>query len=177
MSIVLDEVPMPTGEPDAVANPTAGMCEVCTSPVPLSKGGRQFSKCIVCRREARANAAPGAAVKRNPNWEGPLAAQLTDMFDGIGMAVSFVEPYDGTAIRRGAPRLGDALIGPARTNRKVRTALENVVAGGAWASVIMAVAAIALPILSHHGLIPSIPAPQRPAAAKVDPSDAGHIRV
>jgi hypothetical protein len=90
------------------------------------------------------------------------------------MAVSIFEPIDGSIIRGGAERLGNSLIGPARTNRKVRTVLENMVTGGAWAGVVMAVAAIALPILSHHNIIPTL-VPPRPAPT--DKANAGHISV
>lgn len=154
-------------------------CIDCSTPVPRTKGGRQFDRCIDCRRIARGATSTGSttAKTRSANWEGPLASQLVDMINGIGYMVSIADQTDGAIIMGGSDKLGNSLIGPARTNKKVRTALENMVTGGAWAGVVMASMAIVVPILAHHNLLPSPPKKVKTQPYDAPKSHEGHISV
>jgi len=84
----------------------------------------------------------------------PLKPRLLEAIGGVGLMVSMVNPADGNAILAGAEQLAGALDNLARENPAVRRALEAALTGGAWSGVILAVAAIALPIAGNHGLIP-----------------------
>jgi len=163
---------------DPIPDSDVHTCIDCGTPVPPTKSGRQFERCIDCRRAARAST--GGSVSKSSgtrsNWEGPLASQLTELIQGLGAGISLIDKYDGMVIMQGGERLGHSLIGPARTNRKVRTALENMVQGGAWAAVVMASAAIIVPILAHHKLIPNVATPKPPAPGP-SPDMVGHVSV
>lgn len=72
----------------------------------------------------------------------------------IGLAVSAFDPVCGPAILAGADNLSSALANLAMQNDSVRKALEATMTASAWGEVMMAAAAIALPIMKHHNMIP-----------------------
>lgn len=158
-------------------------CSSCATFVPLSKGGRQFDKCLACRRDARLNGGSTTSTVKAPagrsaNWEAPLQRGLADMGQGFGMLVTMANQVDGQAIMAGSPRLAESLIAPARANPKVRHRLESIVEGGAWGAVAMAVLAIAMPILANHNMLPG-QRPAKPTAPRTtpDPTNVGHVNV
>lgn len=131
-------------------------CETCGKELTYGGRGRKPRFCA----EHKKNAAQRPAmprVSRSQKWQQPLAEALTAQFAAIGMIVYTFEQFDGTAIMQGSPALSGSLVAVAETNDGVRRALETLVQTGAWAQVAMSVAAIALPILHHHGKIPAMP--------------------
>lgn len=83
-----------------------------------------------------------------------LKKELGDFFGAIGMMVYTRDQYCGERIIAGAEKLAEELNDLAQRNDAVYRILEQLVTGSAYAGVGMAFAAIAVPILAHHGLVP-----------------------
>jgi hypothetical protein len=132
-------------------------CEVCG--VELKYGGRG-RKPKFCADHKSGNKSNGPTVSRTARWQQPLAEALHAQFMTIAMVVMVFDQYDGQVIMQGSPQLAQSLIAVAEANPSVRRGLETFVTAGAWAQVASATAAIALPIMAHHGIIPSIKMPK-----------------
>lgn len=162
-------------------------CIDCGTDVPLTAGGRQFDRCIDCRRLARQSKTGTTTTTSSgrKGWQETLSSQLTDLGKGLGELVKLANEFDGKVIANGAPNLASALMKPAETNPKVRAALTKVADGGAWGAVIIAASAIVIPILANHQLLPvQIKMRQQAAAqqqqrqqSQPDPSMVGHVNV
>jgi hypothetical protein len=161
-------------------------CDSCGADVPLTASGRQFQKCIDCRREARGGVNRGrtaTATSNGAKWQVTLASQLNDILTGIGQAVeAVVNPFDGQIIQKGSPKFCSSLMVPAEQNPKIRKTLTMVAEGGAWGAVVAAGLAIVLPILANHQLLPmqikQRQEQQRQASRpQPDPTMVGHVNV
>lgn len=85
-----------------------------------------------------------------------LQKQLEEMFLGIGMGVSVIgDTFDGEVVAENAHELAEAWFKLAQQNAAVKKALEAMMQTGAWSGVIMTSAAVAVPILQNHGVIPA----------------------
>lgn len=133
-------------------------CEVCGVELFYAGRGRKPKRCEEHKARS-ASAARGKAGVNAGRWQQPLADALTSQFAMIGIAVYPLNQFDGTCILNGAPGLSTALVGVAETNPAVRNALQKFVSAGAWAQVASATAAIVLPILMNHNVIPPIKIP------------------
>lgn len=130
-------------------------CEVCGTELTYGGRGRKPKRCAEHKSGSRSS---GKTVTSGTGkWQQPLADALTSQFAMIGLAVYPINAFDGQCILQGAPQLSSSLIGVAETNPKVRDALQKFVTAGAWAGVAAAAAAIAIPILQNHNVIPPLP--------------------
>lgn len=84
-----------------------------------------------------------------------LKDQLAERFAFVGALVAVRDETCGSAILSGSERLADSLANLARQDTRVRKALTRLIAGSAYGEVVIAAAAIAVPIMIHHNLLPS----------------------
>lgn len=132
-------------------------CEVCGVELKYGGRGRKPTKCK--QHKAGSTRAVGPSTARASRWQQPLAEALNAQFVGIGLVTMAFDPFDGQIIMKGAPALSESLIRLAEANPSVRRGLEQFVTAGAWSGVAMAVASIAMPIMMHHRIIPTINLP------------------
>lgn len=107
---------------------------------------------------------------------GPLAGRIESALTTLGTGVFILNADDGRIVIAGSHNLAVALDGLAKENPKVRAVLERALAGGAWGAVIMATAAIVVPILANHGVvqpIPFVPQPTPSPAPDTSPRQNG----
>lgn len=83
-----------------------------------------------------------------------LTPKLEDFFTSIGTVVYAVNATDGAAILQGTPNLAKSLNELAKEDERVRRVLERMLTGSAYGAVFMSTAAILLPILDNHGMLP-----------------------
>lgn len=84
-----------------------------------------------------------------------LETAIADMYRGIGMGLTFVDPFDGMTIAEGSDKLAHSWIVLAESNPKMKAFLVKLATGGGWGAVIIAHAMVAYPILAHHDMLPS----------------------
>lgn len=145
-----------------------------------ARKARNRRKAEKLQREANPEPAPPGPSRGRPSAASKRAQSVTGIVTGVGIAVMMVDEHDGTAIIEGAPALGDSLAKVADKSPKVARALDALTETSAWAEVALAVGAIVLPIVKHHGIgldmlrapdpAPA-PAPARPAAPVVKPGE------
>lgn len=138
---------------------------------PTTRAGRR--EYDAARKREPKDKAPRAP---RPARSKPLKPRLLEAIGGVGLVVSVVHAGDGQAILAGAENLAGALDNLAQENDAVKRALEAALTGSAWGGVIIATAAIALPIMANHGMVPeqlgamatvggeALPPQQQPAA-------------
>lgn len=132
-------------------------CEVCGVELTYGGRGRKPKRCAEHKTGARSGKTPARAS--GGRWQQPLTDALTQQFVMVGMMVYPFENFDGQTIITGSPQLATSLVGVAEQSPAVRDALQKLVTTGAWAQVAAAVAAIAIPICMHHGIMPKMKIP------------------
>lgn len=128
-------------------------CKVCGTGLTYGGRGPRPKYCAEHRR-GTGRTRRVSDEDKEPVWKGKLRTAVAGNIAGLGLLVSAFNQYDGIAIVAGSDRLGASLVDVAETNPKVRKGLEAFVKGNAWAGVAMAAAAIAIPILANHGMLP-----------------------
>jgi hypothetical protein len=83
-----------------------------------------------------------------------LKLRLTGALGVIGKALSAFNEYDGKIVLENATELADALDQWARESPRVKKALEAALTVSTTGSVLGVAAAILIPILANHGLVP-----------------------
>lgn len=84
-----------------------------------------------------------------------LEARLTENLVTVGTFVCVIDQVDGLAIVNGAPNLAASLAKAAEANPKVRDGLEKMLSAGVWSGVVGSLAAIAIPIMANHKMLPA----------------------
>lgn len=84
-----------------------------------------------------------------------LRTGLIQQFTLIGIGVTAFNPYDGKVILTNAEGLADNLCKVAEQNPAVRRALEGLLVAGVWSGLALSAAAIAVPIMANHKLLPA----------------------
>lgn len=101
-----------------------------------------------------------------------LAKGLERSIQGIAIAVMVIDAEDGAIIARGERALTEALLATADQNPRFKKRLEELLTGGTYMQLAVAVGAIILPITMRHVPVP----PQlRPAAAAMQMHAAGDV--
>lgn len=85
-----------------------------------------------------------------------VQATLQDFYMTLGGAVMIIDDFDGMVIVERAPKLAESWIKLANSNPNVKKFLIKATSGGGFAAVIMAHASLALPILKHHDMLPTV---------------------
>jgi hypothetical protein len=159
---VLD-LPASVAAASAAGDKAPGVCASpgCTNGVPKPAGGRGRPPKF-CDEHKGGKAAPkqeGFNSAKSPlsgkSW--PRAAEvetlLTQYVNGLGIALSFVHEKDGQVIVQGGPDVVHELVELAKDERELRKYLEWLTTPGKYAPLTLAVAGVAIPLLSNHGLI------------------------
>ena len=84
-----------------------------------------------------------------------ITENLNALIGAAGVAVSIRDQVCGPVILSGGPALTDALVVLSHENAGVRRSLEALTTVSAVGGVIVAAAAIGIPIAAHHGLVPA----------------------
>ena len=129
---------------------------------PGSRGGTSKTTKSRARATSNKESAPrkAATAAEAPHTDraGTYTASLSMFALGAYLAIPPFDNYDLDVCNRGAPGLGAALAELAQDNATVRTTCDLILgggAGGAYIQLLLACAAIAVPIASHHGLVPA----------------------
>lgn len=133
----------------------------CTAGVPKPARGRPPKYCTDHRKgSAPAGKAEGSFTTAKSSLSGkswPRAAEVETLLakyvTGLGVALSFVHEKDGQVIVAGGPDVVHELVELAKDERQLRKYLEWLTSPGKYAPLTLAVAGIAIPIMSNHGLI------------------------
>ncbi len=147
---------------DALANAAAqadaerGRVKVSADPIDDSAPRRGPGR--PPKTDGTADKSPRSTAPRGrPNWEAALKAKLERQLTQVAFLVSMADQFDAAVIAQNASNLAQAWTDLAAVDPRVRKALEGSVTGGAWLGAIGATLAVAVPILAHHGMIPSLP--------------------
>lgn len=119
-------------------------------------------------KAAKVSPPPAAPVKEKdkptgkPRGRPPeLQKQLEEFFVGTGLVVSAtINPFDGEVIANNAEALAESWHKIAQQNAFIKRILSSFLETSSWSAAIMATAAVAVPIMQNHRLIPAgIPHP------------------
>lgn len=157
----LDVLDLPAATTGTDKAPGVCATDGCSNGVPKPAGGRGRPPKF-CDEHKGGKGAPkqdGFNTARSPlsgkSW--PRAAEvetlLTQYVNGLGIALSFVHEKDGQVIVAGGPDVVHELVELAKDERSLRKYLEWLTTPGKYAPLTLAVAGIAIPLLSNHGLI------------------------
>lgn len=105
------------------------------------------------KRRGRPPGSKNASSSKAPSFAA-IETQLTATVAAIGMAVSMRNEIDGQIIVEGAEAFSKGWVELAKTNPAVKKALVALVAGSTWTGAIMGTAAIAVPIMANHKMLP-----------------------
>jgi hypothetical protein len=103
----------------------------------------------------RAKAKDRAPSEPRPPTPRSIEARAGERLTELGFVWFAVSPADGLAFLNGVPRLAAALDHAAKENPRLRVLLERFLTVSVWGELAAAAAAIALPILANHKLIPA----------------------
>lgn len=105
----------------------------------------------------RASAPSKKSAGRPPAME----KQLEQFFMTLGIMISPVNHFDSMVVVEMAEVNAKAWADLAQKNRRVKEYLEKMMETSAWGGVLMATAAIVVPVGMNHGVIPpTVPMPQ-----------------
>lgn len=159
---VLDAAP-PALAASAGKDTAPNRCQAdgCENTVPKPARGRPPKYCT----EHKSGTKPAGTGSENFNssksalsgksW--PKAAEVETLLkkyvETLGIGISFVHEKDGKVIIEGGPDVVTALVDLAKDERQLRKYLEWLTTPGKYAPLTLALAGIAIPIMSNHGLI------------------------
>ena len=111
------------------------------------------------RSRSRSKGSGSKSSDRSDQREAGLRQAIERTLALVGTSVSMFEPFDGAVILAAAEDTAEALDRIAKDSPAVARVLNNLTAGGGGTPIAlaMALAPIAVPILHHHGLLPSHP--------------------
>lgn len=117
------------------------------------------------RKSTRKKAEPKPEPEPSPSTGRPrtpamraLEARVTEMYALAGMGAFAVgDQIVSNSILQNAESCADAWITLAERDPKVKRILERLTQSSAWGGVVMAHLGIAIPILSHYGILPGGP--------------------
>lgn len=162
--------PDPTPEPSPAPAPAPPTDE--PEPAPdRDASSRRRARTADGKRTGKAKRTTGAgadepaperpAGKRSARTGAKLSLQrdLEQLLATVGTVVSAIEPFDGAVIIANAESTARALDDAAKKSDAIHRTLSLLTSGaGGSLGLVMALVPIVLPILHHHGLIPSTPA-------------------
>lgn len=126
-------------------------CETCGAPLTYSGRGRRPRFCAQHKPRATASATP--ATKGRPTFD-VLETQLAGMLAGLGMILQVVDQFDGNVFILRSEAVAKQWRDAAEKSPAIRRILEKMLETSAISGFIGGVSLLALPILSHHGILP-----------------------
>lgn len=136
-------------------------CEKCGHDFEHLKSGRKPKRCPDCR--ATSSTAREAAPRRPKSVE-QLKSNIQQQLALLGMALTFVDPFDAQVILKNAEEGAAALANLAATNDSIRRTLEKGAELAGWGPVLLWIAKMSVPMLAHHGLIRGVADPAKAPA-------------
>ena len=163
-ALSLDVLDLPASvAASAAGDKTPGVCaaDSCTNGIPKPAGGRgrppkfcdEHKGGKTGPKQAGFNSAKSSLSGKSWPKAAEVETLLTQYVNGLGIALSFVHEKDGLVIVEGGPDVVKALVELAKDERELRKYLEWLTAPGKYSPLILAVAGVAIPIMSNHGLI------------------------
>lgn len=125
-------------------------CPECDKSVPTQRGLNIHLSRMHDIGPQKADAKPASATARRTNLE----RELVNFFQFIGLAVSAANAKDGQIVFANADQLAKAWSNLAKNNKKVEKALLSLMQTSAFGEVFMAMAAVAIPIMANHDMLP-----------------------
>jgi len=147
-----------------LVNPPANVCPGCGGEIVREPGtrGRLPKYHPECKPTRGSTAKSGTRVVRVSKAEEKAALETAAAIEVVrrnlfkaAMMVAMVDPFDGMCILISAPDVVDNLEPVFMRFPKFRGLFLTASTGGSIGGLIMALAAMLLPILAHHGLVPS----------------------
>jgi hypothetical protein len=131
-------------------------CEKCGVLIEWAGVGRKPKYCVDHRQKQAADKVTPTSRRKVSTQKSleALRAELTQTLQGAGALLLAVDRYDGLVVIQGAPKLVDALISLAEINPSFRKFLESGTKSVVWMQLGTAVAAMVVPILAHHAMVP-----------------------
>jgi hypothetical protein len=143
-------------------------CEQCGETFTHGKAGRRPKRCTSCRATSSSTSSSGRGetAPRSRSTEA-LRRTLQQQLGVLGLALTFVDPYDSTVVLKHAEEGALVLANLAATNPSIRRTLERSAELAGWMPVLLWVSKMTIPIAAHHGLIRGVddPAAKPPPAA------------
>lgn len=138
-------------EPSLDIAPLVCAYEGCTNGLTKPARGRTPK---FCDEHKKTGSTPSG--KRAANW--PMASTVESVLikylNGLGGAVSFINPVDGSLIASGAENVAHEVVELARADKKLKAFLEKIATPGKYGGVALAVAPIVIGILVNHNILP-----------------------
>lgn len=131
-------------------------CEKCGVLIEWAGVGRKPKYCVDHRQKQSGDKVTPTSRRKVSTQKSleVLRAELTQTLQGAGALLLAVDRYDGLVVIQGAPKLVDAFISLAEINPSFRKFLEGGAKSVVWMQLGTAVAAMLVPILAHHAMVP-----------------------
>lgn len=127
-------------------------CEVCGTSLEYGGRGRKPRFCAEHKKGASKSASGSGKATASMQV---LENNLADIYRGLGMGVSLVDPVSGMEIASAADKLAHSWITLAESNPKVKKFLIKLTTGSGVGAVVIAHGTVAYPILARNGMLPS----------------------
>lgn len=150
MTLVPDAIDDDAPSRDTDNPPIRCQMEGCTNAVTKPARGRTPKYCDEHRNQTK------STKGRSASWANANAVEkaLAGYLNGLGMAVSFVNPDDGKVIASGAEPIAHEIVEIARNDKKLRAKLEMITAPGKYGKLALAVAPVIIGLMANHNLLP-----------------------
>jgi hypothetical protein len=146
------EVTMNLGDDPFVSNDEAPYrCEICGTSLTYSGRGR---KPKFCSEHRKGGTTTSNGRKATANMA-VLENNIADLYRGLGMGLSFVDPISGMEVAGSADKLAASWITLAESNPKVKKFLIRITTGTGVGAVVIAHATVAYPILKRNDMLPN----------------------
>lgn len=145
---IVDELP-PELLASEIAGPSPLACDICGQDGFKNERGLKLHR---GRMHGTSDKVP--KPQRRSRKSDELRQDLEAIFSVAAIGLSVYNEADGTIVANGSPKLAQALVNTSEKNPKLRAFLENMTTGFAYSELMVAVAAIVLPIMANHGLLP-----------------------
>lgn len=140
-------------------------CEVCGTPLTYAGKGRYPKYCNEHKPKPPSQGGTGTSI-RATNVD-TLIGQMTELYQAVGMGLSFVPPLaiDGMTVTAHSVQLAESWRPLIQRDPKIRKFWEKVCTGGGWGTVLMAHSVVVLAIMQAHDI--SLPGMKKQEAENV----------
>lgn len=138
-----------TDAPPATDPPAAD-----TPPEPTKTTRRKTTRRKTTARKRKPAASGDKSPRTTARRKRSLKKPVEELLGLVAGGVMFVNMTDAQIIEAGAPRLAEELDNLAQRNDLVYRWLEGLTTGTSNMSLLMAISAIAVPIMANHGMLP-----------------------
>lgn len=125
-------------------------CDICGQQAKNARGLKMHKS----RSHGSGDKIP-SSMRKQTKSSAELNRDLEAILGALGTGVGILNEADGVAILEGTPKLALALTHLAEKNPKVRAFLTNMSTGFVYSELLVAVVAIAIPIMANHNLLPA----------------------